>query len=53
MNKNPPKNLVQSNKGVIENCAAKCGRLALSFEQNYLEERMRTEYRLVSKLESN
>lgn len=44
---------MQSNKGVIKNCAAKHGRLALSFEQNYLEEQMRIEDRLVSKPENN
>lgn len=52
-NKNPAKKLMQSNKDIIKNCAAKCGRLALSFEQNYLEEQMRTEDRLISKPESN
>lgn len=44
---------MQSNKDIIKNCAAKCGRLALFFEQNYLEEQMRTEDRLISKPESN
>lgn len=44
---------MQSNKGIMRNCAAKSGRLALSFEQSYSEEQMRTETGQVSKPECN